>query len=55
MAYGDLLFRTGAPVTDVYIYYVSDMIDIWNTDSTYIYLPMMFLSSTDIRFEQQTG
>ena len=55
MAYGDLLIRTGAPVTDVYIYYVSAMINIWDTKFTYIYLPIMFLSSTDIRFEQQIG
>ena len=50
MAYGGLPFAdNGCPVPYVYIYYVSDMIDISETVYNLIHLPWM-LSSTDILF-----
>ena len=43
-AFGGLPFPdTGCPVLDVYIYYVSDMINVWDTVSTFIHPPWMFL------------
>ena len=39
MGYGTLLFPdTGCPIP----HYVSAMIDVWDTVSTFIYLPWMF-------------
>ena len=50
MAYGGLPFSdTGCPVPDVYIYHVSDMINVWDTLSTVIHLHWMILP-TDILF-----
>ena len=44
MAYGGLPFlHTGGPVPDIYIYHVSDMINVWDTVSTFIHLPRIFL------------
>ena len=38
MAYGDMPFpETGCPLPDVYIYYVSGMINVWETISTFIH------------------
>ena len=55
MAYGGLSFPdTGCPVPDVYIYYVSDMINACDTVSKFINPPRMFLS-TDILFKQRIG
>ena len=49
-AYGGLPFPDiGCPVPDVYIYYVSGMINVRDTVSTFIHLPGMFLP-TDIFF-----
>ena len=43
MAYGGLLFPdTCFPVLDVYIYYVPDMINVWDTAFTFMPLPWMF-------------
>ena len=54
-AYGGLPFPDiGCPVPDVYIYYVSDMINVRDTVSTFIHLPGMFLP-TDIFFKQRIG
>ena len=51
MAYGGLPFPdTGCPVSDVYFYYVSDTINVWDTVSLFIHLPRMFLFM-DILFE----
>ena len=33
----------GLPVLDVCIYYVSDMVDVWDTVSTFIHIPRMFM------------
>ena len=50
MAYVGLPFTdTYFPLPDVYILYVSNMINVWNTISTFIHLPWLFLS-TDILF-----
>ena len=50
MAYGGLPFPdTSCPVPDVYIYYVSDMINVLDNVSTFIHLLWMFLP-TDILF-----
>ena len=55
MAYGGLSFpNTGCPVPDVYIYYVSDMINVHDTVSKFIHHPKMFLSM-DILFTQPIG
>ena len=55
MAYGGLHFPdTGCPVPDVYIYYVPDIINVWNTVSTLIHLPWMF-PPTNILFEPRDG
>ena len=55
LAYGSLPFRnTGFPVQDVFIFYVSDMINIWGTVSSFIHLSVMFLS-TDIFFGRWIG
>ena len=44
MAYGGLPFlHTGGPVPDIYIYHVSDMINVWDTVSTFNHPPWMFL------------
>ena len=44
MAYGGPPFPgTGFPVSDVYIYYVSDMINFWDQVSTFIHPLWMFL------------
>ena len=44
VAYGGPPFPdTGCPEPDVCIYYVSDMINVWNAVSTFINLPWMFL------------
>ena len=49
MAYGGLPFPdTGCPVPDNYNYYVSVIINVWDT---FIHIPWMFLSK-DILFEQ---
>ena len=43
MAYGGLPFLdTGCPVPDAYIYYEPNMINVWDTFSTFIHLPWMF-------------
>ena len=50
VAYDGMPFPdTGCPVPDVYMYYMSDMIYAWDTVSTFIHLPWMFLL-TDIIF-----
>ena len=50
MAYGGRPFTdTGCPVPDVYSYYVSAMINVWDTVSTFNHLPWMFLP-TDLFF-----
>ena len=50
MAYGGLSFPyTGCLVQDVYIYYVPDMINVWNIAFTFIHLLWMF-PRTDILF-----
>ena len=43
--------ETSCPVPNVYIYYVSNMINIWDTISTFIHLSRMFLP---INFVQWT-
>ena len=44
MAYGGLPFLdTGCPVLDVYIYYLADMVDVWDTVSTFIHIPRMLV------------
>ena len=54
-AYGSLSFQdTGCRVSEVYIYYVSDMINVWDTVSPFNHLPDMF-PSTKIIFEPQIG
>ena len=47
---------TGCPVPlpDAYIYYVSDMINVWDTVSISMHLPWMILSP-DILLEQRIG
>ena len=50
MANGGLPFPdTGCPVPDVYIYGVPDMINVWDTASTFTHLSWMF-SHKDILF-----
>ena len=50
MAYGGLVFPyAGCTVPDVHIYYVSDMINVWDTVSTFTHLSWIFLS-TDVLF-----
>ena len=53
MAYGGLPFRdTGCLVSNVYIHYVPDLINLRDTVSTFIHLCRVFLS-TKKRFEQR--
>ena len=53
MAYGGLPSPdSGCPVSDVYIYYVCDMINIWNIVCIFIHISRMFLP-TKISFEQR--
>ena len=55
MAYGVLSFPdTGCPVLDVYIYYVFDMINVWDTVSTFIHPHGCFRSRTFF-YEQRIG
>ena len=50
MGYGGLPIPDPVcPVPDVYIYYVPDIINVWDTVPTFIHLPWMFLP-TDILF-----
>ena len=45
MAYGGLPFQvTGCPIPDVGINYLSEMINVWDSVSTFIHLPRTFLS-----------
>ena len=43
MAYGGLPFPdTGCPVPDIYIYCMPDMINVWDTVTSFIHLSWMF-------------
>ena len=54
-SYGGLPFPdTGYPVPDVYIHYVSGMINVWDTLSSFTPLPIVFLYK-DILLEQRIG